>query len=126
MSSSESPDWRGSTVDVKCTCRSYLLVLNAKFVVEQFEVFSELLLPVPSTQRDLKHLTASRKCCQSGKTLPTTPTNSHEEGVALIHPDDPVDPRQVLKGIIEEDQVHLLVVLIVLLKDLTEYTKRMK
>ncbi len=95
-----------------------LLVLNAQFVVELFQVFTKLLLPVPSTERDLKYLTAGRIRCQSGQTLTATPTNAHEEGVALVHPDNPMDPGQVLQSIVKEYQIHWLVGLIVLLQDL--------
>ena len=68
---------------------SDLLILQSQFVVELFEVLSELLLSVAATESDLKHLVAGRKCRQSGEALATTPSHSHQEGVALVHTNHP-------------------------------------
>ena len=72
-----------------------LFVLQPQFVVELFEVLSELILSIAATERDLKHFVAGRKCRQSGEALATTPSHSHQEGVALVHTNHPVNNTEV-------------------------------
>lgn len=49
----------------------------------------------------------------------STAANADEQGVSLIHPDDPMHSSQMLESVVEEDQVHRCVPVIVLAQNLS-------
>ena len=45
-------------------------------------------------------------------------TDTNQEGMTSVHADDPVNPGQVVQGVLKQNQVHGGLVIVVLLQDL--------
>mmetsp|Transcript_30797 Transcript_30797/g.69451 ORF Transcript_30797/g.69451 Transcript_30797/m.69451 type:complete len:675 (+) Transcript_30797:4487-6511(+) len=94
--------------------------LCLEHAVHRPKVLPELFFPVRPRQSDLENLTLSsvgRELCER---LLARPSDAHEQRVPSRQPQQTVKATEVLKGIIEEDEVHNLVGLVVSLEQLVE------
>lgn len=60
---------------------------------------------------------------QLGEGLLAGPSNSHQQSVAPVHPDDAMNPCQVLHSIIEQHQPHVRLCLIVLFQNFLSHNQ---
>ena len=99
---------------------NHLSIVDADFRVQRLQILPEHGLVVAACQRDLEHPTAGGVRRELGQRLLTRSADAHQERVALVQSDDSVDPGEVLERILEKDEVHLLVQLVVVAQDLLE------
>ena len=99
----------------------HLLVLSADARVQRLEVLAERGFVVPARERDLEDAAPGGERRQLGERLLSRAPHPDEERVALVETHDPVYAREVLERVLEEHQVHRLVLGVVQAEELLEH-----
>lgn len=88
-------------------------------VVDYLQFFLQVLLLEVLGDHNLVHSLSSNIGSQFGETLFAAASHTDEQGGGTLHLDDSGDLEQVLDGVVEEHQVHLLgrVLLVVLIQE---------